>query len=135
MKMEKKRQVYIQLVALFLIQCSSIAVIVLNALALNSVNNLNRGLIVATESSPQEFLIIIMGVLSLLFSTILLCFYIQLYSSATMAQPSKKILAFETGLSLFIIALWMTLNIIILTRFNGKYYYVKQILQCHANMI
>lgn len=114
--MEKKRQIYIQLLFLFLIQCSSITVIVLNSLALNSVK---RGLFIANESSPQEFMLIIMGVLSFLFSTILLCFYIQLYSKVDMLAPSKKLVAFETGLSLFIIALWTTLNIITMKNFNG----------------
>lgn len=120
--MQKKKAAIIQMAFLFLIQWLSITIIILNALALNSAKNSNQGLIVAAESGPQEYILLIMGAISLLASSLLLIMYLQIFLRLLGDHPldiSKRILAFEIVLALVVIALWSTASGIIAARFNG----------------
>lgn len=120
--MQKKKAAIIQMAFLFLIQWLSITIIILNALALNSAKNSNQGLIVAAESGPQEYILLIMGAISLLASSLLLIMYLQIFLRLLGDHPldlSKRILAFEIVLTLVVIALWSTASGIIAARFNG----------------
>lgn len=119
---------YIIIITLFLIQWSSITVIILNSLALTAIESLeSQGYIMINS---QEFVLIILGVISLLLSSILLCFYIQLCLNAIQSKPnttpSKRLLACQMAISLFLTCLWMSFNIIIMTHFKGKQYRVTE---------
>ncbi|CEP16824.1 hypothetical protein [Parasitella parasitica] len=119
---QKKRAAIIQMALLFVIQWLSISSIVLNALALSSARSLDQGLIVASESGPQEYTLLIMGAISLLASSILLITYVHIFLRLLGDRPlklSKRILAFEIALTLIVIALWSTASGIMLTRYNG----------------
>lgn len=119
---QKKKVAIIQMAFLFLIQWLSITIIILNALALNSAKNSNQGLIVAAESGPQEYILLIMGAISLLASSLLLIMYLQIFIRLLgdhSLDLSKRILVFEIVLTLVVIALWSTASGIIAARFNG----------------
>jgi hypothetical protein len=120
--MQKKKAAIIQMVFLFAIQWLSIAIIILNALALNSAKKSNQGLIVAAESGSQEYILLIMSAISLLASSLLLITYLQIFLRLLGDHPqdlSKRILAFEIGLTLVVIALWSTASGVIVAHFNG----------------
>ncbi|KAI8644886.1 hypothetical protein BD408DRAFT_441424 [Parasitella parasitica] len=121
--MQKKRAAIIQMALLFVIQWLSISSIVLNALALSTARHLDQGLIVASEYGPQEYTLLIMGAISLFASSILLITYVHIFLRLLGDRPlklSKRILAFEIGLTLIVIALWSTASGIILTRYNAS---------------
>ncbi|KAG2235514.1 hypothetical protein INT48_003077 [Thamnidium elegans] len=112
--MQTKNNVIVQISLLFLIQWLSIAVIVLNALALNM--SKDQGLVIA-ESGPQDFILLIMASASLIIVSLLLCVSLPMLLSHTI-ELSKKLLAIEIVFSILVIALWTTATSIILTKFN-----------------
>lgn len=120
--MQKKRAAIIQMAFLFVIQWLSIAIIILNALALKAATSSNQGLIIASESGPQEYTLLIMGAISLLASSFLLLIYLHVFLRLLADRPfdlSKRVLAFEIVLILVVIALWSTASGVIVARFNG----------------
>jgi hypothetical protein len=122
--MEKNKNTVIQISALFLIQWLSIVVIILNASALNASKDSNQGLILASETGPQDYILLIMAASSLFAVSLLLCLYIQLFlrliGNNPISSPSKKVLYVEIAFSLIIIASWMAASIIVLHVFNRK---------------
>lgn len=122
--MQKKRAAMIEMALLFVIQWLSITIIILNALALNAAKNSNQGLIIAAESGPQEYTLLVMGAISLLASSLLLIMYLHIFPRLLGDRPldlSKRLLAFEIVLTLVIIALWSTASGVTVSRFNGIY--------------
>ncbi|KAL7324549.1 hypothetical protein PS15p_209728 [Mucor circinelloides] len=119
--MQKKRAAMIQMAFLFVIQWLSITIIILNALALNAAKSSNQGLIIAAESGPHEYTLLIMGAISLLASSLLLIMYLHIFLHLLGDRPlglSKRLLAFEIVLTLVVIALGSTASGIISARFN-----------------
>ncbi|KAL9548558.1 hypothetical protein MBANPS3_005628 [Mucor bainieri] len=119
--MQKKKAAMIQMAFLFVIQWLSITTIILNALALNEAKDSNQGLIIAAESGPHEYTILIMGAISLLASSLLLIMYLQVFLRLLGNRPldlSKRLLAFEIVLTLVVIALWSTASGVVVSRFN-----------------
>ncbi|KAL0138234.1 hypothetical protein V8B55DRAFT_1391565 [Mucor lusitanicus] len=111
----------IEMALLFVIQWLSITIIILNALALNAAKNSNQGLIIAAESGPQEYTLLVMGAISLLASSLLLIMYLHIFPRLLGDRPldlSKRLLAFEIVLTLVIIALWSTASGVTVSRFN-----------------
>jgi hypothetical protein len=123
--MERKKHAVLQIVLLFVIQWLSVAVIILNALALDSVKDSDQNLIIATKTGPQEFILLVIGAVSLFTSSLLLCAYLHILFRLLGNQPttsSKKVLVTEIVLSFIIIALWTTSSIIISIHFDSTLY-------------
>lgn len=122
--MQAKVNMIIQIILLFLIQWLSIAVIVLNALALHSAKDLDQGLIMATETGFQDFVLLIMAAASLFTVSSLLCVYLQVffrYSTGPSTKTFKNILVTEIVCSILIIALWTSATSILLSMFHGMH--------------
>lgn len=118
--MQAKKNVIVQVTLLFLIQWHSIAVVALNALALNI--SKDQGLVIA-ESGPQDYILLIMASASLIIVSLLLCISLpMLLSRTTTMGLSKKLLAVEIVFAILVIALWTTASSIILSKFNCKLY-------------
>lgn len=121
--MQKLKNAFIQIGSLFLIQWLSIAVIVLNASALNASKDSNQGLIMASETGPQDFIMLIMSATSLFCVSLLLCLYLQLFFRLMGNKPfslSKSVLYVEVAFSLIVISLWTAATVIVLKHFNGS---------------
>jgi hypothetical protein len=123
---KKNNSAILQISLLFLIQWLSITVIVLNALALNASKDPNQGLIMAFDTGPQDFIVLIMGATSLFAVSLLLCLYLHMFfrllgnKQLTIYSMSQKVLSTEIVLSIIIIALWTPATAIITKHFNGK---------------
>ncbi|KAI9483061.1 MAG: hypothetical protein EXX96DRAFT_556663 [Benjaminiella poitrasii] len=120
---QEKNRVIIQILLLFIIQWLSISVVILNALALNETKNINQGLIIAAKSGPQEFVLLILGTISLFAASLLLCPYLQmtlrfLENRSPVSLLSRRFLMLEIALSITIIAVWTISSVIILIQFN-----------------
>lgn len=122
--MQKKKHVVLQITLLVVIQWTSVTVIILNLLALILVKDSNQNLIIATKTGPQEFILLVIGAVSLLTASLLLCIYLhtqfRLLGNHPIG-PSKKVLIIEIGLSIINIVLWATASITILICFNRMY--------------
>ncbi|KAI8148939.1 hypothetical protein BJV82DRAFT_653153 [Fennellomyces sp. T-0311] len=105
---------------LVLIQWISIAVIILNAFSLSTSSEANQGLI-APRSGPQDFLLLILGSVSLLGSSLLLCLHLHVYFQLIGDRPyapSKAILGMEMAVGVILIGLWASATSIIVTNFQ-----------------
>ncbi|KAI7893466.1 uncharacterized protein EV154DRAFT_549803 [Mucor mucedo] len=119
--MQAKVDMVIQIILLFLIQWLSIAVIVLNALALHSAKDLNQGLIMAAETGLQDFVLLVMAAASLFIVSLFLCVYLQMFfrhPTGPSMKTSKTILVTEVVCSIFIIALWTSATSVLLSMFH-----------------
>jgi hypothetical protein len=126
--MQRKKHAVLHIALLFVIQWLSVTVIILNALALNSIKDSNQNLIIATKTGPQEFILLIIGAVSLFAASLLLCVYLHIMFRLLGKHPiatSKKVLVTEFVLSIIIITLWTTASIIILVHFNSMYQYIR----------
>ncbi|KAI9499522.1 hypothetical protein BDB00DRAFT_866395 [Zychaea mexicana] len=105
---------------LVMVQWISIAAIVLNAIALNVASSSSQGLI-ASNPGPQDYLLVVLGAISLLGASLLLCLhlhvFLQLMDNRPFA-PSKTILASEMTTGVILIALWASATSIILTNYH-----------------
>lgn len=122
--MQKSKNAFIQIGSLFLIQWLSIAVIVLNASALNASKDSNQGLIMSSETGPQDFIMLIMSATSLFCVSLLLCLYLQLFFRLMGNKPfslSKSVLYVEVAFSFIIISFWTAATVIVSKHFNGSY--------------
>jgi hypothetical protein len=120
--MQGKKHALIHIILLVIIQWLSISVIILNALALNSVKDNKVGLIIDSDSGPQEYLLLIMGATSLFAASLILCLYIQIiyrFINRDTFSPSKTVLGAEVVMSIIVIALWSSSTAIIVNHFNG----------------
>ena len=119
-----KTNVIAQLVLLFMIQWLSIAVIILNASALNLSKDSEGGLIMALETGPQDYILLIMGALSMFAVSLLLCLFLQnlfRLMKKEITSPPRHILYTEAVLAFIVVALWTPAVFIILHHFKGKY--------------
>lgn len=130
--MQNKKSVIIQISLLFLIQWLSISVVVLNALALNASKDSDQGLIMATDTDVQDFILLIMAAASLFAVSLLLCIYLQIFfgiSTGLSIQMSINILVVEIVFAVLIIALWTSATAIVLSSFSGKICTYFQVIQ------
>ncbi|KAI9275588.1 hypothetical protein BDA99DRAFT_588458 [Phascolomyces articulosus] len=120
MTFKAKHDAIAHITLLVLVQWISIAVIVLNAIALNVSSNSNLGLI-TSDAGPQDHMLLVIGAISLLGSSLLLCLhlhvFLQLMDNRPFA-PSKTILALEMTTGVVLIGLWASATSIIMTNYN-----------------
>ncbi|KAI7907753.1 uncharacterized protein BX663DRAFT_491926 [Cokeromyces recurvatus] len=120
--LQGKNKDIIHISLLYIIQYLSISVIILNALALNETKNTNQGLIIAAKSGPQEYILLILGAISLFAAFLLLCSYLRMVPCLLENKSillSKRALILEICLSAIIIFLWTLISVNILMYFHG----------------
>ena len=125
MTFKAKHDAIAHITLLILVQWSSMAVIVLNAIAINVTSSSFVGLITATPGA-QDYLLIVLGSVSFLTSSLLLCLhlhvFLQLIDNRPFA-PSRTILAMEMITGIILIGLLASATSIIVTNYSGKFYH------------
>lgn len=110
------------LALLVLVQWISLAVVILNATALFLLKGSEHSGLVNTISSPADYMLIILGSLSFVGSSILLLAHLhihfRIFDDSPYAPP-KGLSASEIILSVISLALWTVATALILTRSQG----------------
>lgn len=111
----------IHTVLLIFIQWTSIAVIVLNVMALGSTTG-ELGLLDMKPAS-QDYLLLVLGGISLLTSSFLICLYLHTYFhliNNRRLAPSRAIQTAELTMGVLLITLWASGTSIITSNYGGK---------------
>lgn len=127
--MQKTRQnAVIHIPLLVFIQWTSIAVIGLNAVALGSISG-DQGLL-DMKSGSQDYLLLVLGGLSLLSSSFLICLYLHTYFhliNNERSAPSRTILTAELAAGILLVALWASGTWVIMSSYHSKSYFTNLI--------
>lgn len=113
---------YIHIGLLIAIQWISITAIILNGLAIHMATGTTQGLLMA-DKGPQDFLLVIIGAVSLLGSSLVLCLHIHVFYRLIEGRPfapSKKVLVCEVAVGVVLVALWTASVSLIMTTYHGK---------------
>ena len=111
------------LTLLVLVQWISLAVVILNATALFLLKGSQHSGLVNQYSSPADYMLLLLGSLSFVGSSVLLLYYVnihfRIFHDCSFAPP-KGLSASEVIVSVVLIALWTVATTLILTRSQGK---------------
>lgn len=111
------------LALLVLVQWISLAVVILNATALFLLRHSQHSGLVNNHSSPADYMLLILGSLSFVASSIFLLLHLQLHLRIvddTPFTPPRALSATEVIMSVISIALWTVATSVILTHSQGK---------------
>ncbi|KAI9312197.1 hypothetical protein BX666DRAFT_2031366 [Dichotomocladium elegans] len=106
------------------LQLISIAVLLLNVVAFNITSDSVKGLI-GTAPGPQDYLLIVLSVLSLLAASLLLCLHLHVFFRLIDNRPyapSKTILATEMTVGVLLVTLWASATSVVMTNYNVSSY-------------
>lgn len=112
------------LALLVLVQWISLAVVILNATALYLLRSAKHSGLVNVYSSPADYMLLILGSLSFVGSTIYLFLHLHLYFQIMddyTFTPPKSMSAIEVIMAVISIALWTVATSVILTHSQGTW--------------
>jgi hypothetical protein len=111
------------LALLVLVQWISLAVVILNATALYLLRSSKHSGLVNVYSSPADYMLLILGSLSFVGSTMYLFLHLHLYFRIIDDHPftpPKTMSAIEVIMGVISIALWTVTTSVVLTHSQGK---------------
>lgn len=119
-----RKESALHLSLLVLVQWISLAVVILNATALFLLSGSQHSGLVNVQSSPADYMLLILGSLSFIGSSILLLlhlnFHFRIMDDGSFTPP-RALSATEVIMSVISIALWTVATSLILTHSQGNY--------------
>jgi hypothetical protein len=122
--MEKKQEGILHMCLWIMLQWLSLAVVVLNAVALRLSKQQPQlqNKLVSSYTGAQDGILIVLGVVSFLAASIPFCLHLVVYyRSQRSFAPSKLVLISELSIGVIMVILWTGASSIVLTHFHGRY--------------
>lgn len=121
--MEKKQEGILHLCLWIMLQWLSLAVVVLNAVALtlSKQHPQLQNKLVSSYAGAQDGILIVLGVVSFLAASVPFCLHLVVYyRSQRSFAPSKLVLISELAIGVVMVILWTGASSIVLTHFHGR---------------